>query len=94
MILLAVITSGTQVRIADVVISGNKRTKESFFIRDRLRLKPGDIYTRGKRRESFRKLYDSGLFAKISMELAPPREDDSRVLAVQGRGTADQGIFC
>ena len=81
-ILLADITSGTQVRIADVAISGNDKTKESF-IRDRLRLKPGDIYTRGKRMESFRKLYDSGLFAKISMQLEPPRDDGSRVLAVQ-----------
>ena len=81
-ILRATITSGTQVRIADVVISGNDSTKESF-IKDRLLLKPGDIYSRGKKMESFRKLYDSGLFAKISMELSAPREDGSRVLEVE-----------
>jgi outer membrane protein insertion porin family len=81
-ILLAVITSGEQVRIADVLISGNESTKESF-IRGRLQLKPGDIYTRAKKMESFRKLYDSGLFAKISMELSGLREDGSRILEVE-----------
>ena len=81
-ILDAVITSGTQVRIADVVISGNDSTKESF-IKDRLQLKPGDIYSRGKKMKSFRKLYDSGLFAKISIELSGPREDGSRILEVE-----------
>jgi outer membrane protein insertion porin family len=81
-ILRALITSGEQARIADVVISGNKKTKESF-IRDRLLLKPGDIYTRVKRMESFRKLYDSGLFAKISIELLPTQADGSRTLEVK-----------
>jgi len=81
-IMLAGITSGERVRIDAVVISGNKSTKESF-IRGRLQLKPGDIYSRAKRLGSFRRLYESGLFAKISINLLPPEDNGSRVLAVE-----------
>jgi len=75
------ITSGQKVRIAEVVISGNASTRE-HFIRNRMELKPGDIYTNAKRRESFRQLFDSGLFAKITMELTPPEQGSSRNLEV------------
>ena len=77
----AAIESGRQIRISEIVISGNAGTKESF-IRDRLQFKPGDIYSRKKRTESFRKLYDSGLFAKIDMELIESGEEEGRVLKV------------
>ncbi|MFO7604992.1 MAG: POTRA domain-containing protein, partial [Desulfurivibrionaceae bacterium] len=80
--LAAEIASGEKVRIADVIISGNESTRESF-IRNRVQLQPGDLYTRGKRRESFRKLFDSGLFAKVDIELAPPGEDGDRDLLVE-----------
>jgi outer membrane protein assembly complex protein YaeT len=76
------ITSGEKVRIAEVVISGNANTRDSF-IRDRMQLKPGNIYTNAKRRESFRKLFDSGLFAKITIGLKPPELDGSRNLEVK-----------
>ena len=81
-ILVANIKSGVRVRIADIVISGNESTRESF-IRGRLLLKPGDIYSRTKKKESFRKLYDSGLFSKITMELVEPGDDGSRDLHVK-----------
>ena len=79
--LKADITSGEQVRISEIVISGNTSTRETF-IRSKVQLKPGDIYTNAKRRESFRKLFDSGLFAKITIELTPPEQDGSRNLEV------------
>ena len=75
------ITRGAKIRIAEITISGNKRTRESF-IRNRVQLKPGDIYTRAKRGESFRQLYDTGLFAKIDIKLSKPHADASRDLAV------------
>ena len=80
-ILEADITSNEKVRIAEVVISGNTSTNKSFIL-DRVELKPGDIYTNAKRRESFRKLFDSGLFAKITIELASQEQDGSRNLEV------------
>ena len=75
------ITSGDKVRIAEVVVSGNSSTRESF-IRDRVALKRGDMYTNAKRRKSFRKLFDSGLFSKITIELTPPGQDSTRNLEV------------
>lgn len=79
--LTADITSGEQVRISEIVISGNTSTRETF-IRNKVQLKPGDIYTNAKRRESFRKLFDSGIFAKITIELTPPKVDSSRDLEI------------
>jgi len=79
--LKADITSNEKVRIAKVMISGNSDTHTSF-IRERVELKPGDIYTNAKRRESFRNLFDSGLFAKITIELTSQEQDGSRNLEV------------
>jgi outer membrane protein assembly complex protein YaeT len=81
-VMVVEIQSGEKLRIADIVVSGNRTTKESF-IRGRLQLAPGDIYTRKKRTESFRKLYDSGLFKKIDMELTETGDAGSRVLEVK-----------
>ncbi len=79
--LSAEITSGDKVRIAEVIVSGNSSTRESF-IRDRVALKRGDIYTNAKRRKSFRKLFDSGLFSKITIELTSPGQNSTRNLEV------------
>ena len=80
-IMQAAITSGEKARIGEVVISGNTSTREAF-IRNRVQLKPGEIYSNNKRMESFRKLFDSGLFAKVEINLLPPHEDGSRDLEV------------
>ena len=77
----AAISTGEKVRIGDIVISGNTSTREAF-IRDRVQLKPGDIYSNSKKMESFRKLFDSGLFAKIEINLLPPGPEGSRDLEV------------
>jgi len=81
-ILHAAITSGEKARIRDVVITGNIRTREAF-IRQRLQLKPGDIYSNNKKTESFRNLFDSGLFSKVEILLLPADEDGGRDLEVQ-----------
>jgi len=80
-IMKAHLTSGEKLRISDILIEGNKSTRDSF-IRRRLQLGPGDIYTNGKRRESFRKLFDTGLFAKVTIEPAAAKADGSRDLEV------------
>lgn len=79
--LVAAINKGEQIRIGKIIISGNASTREEF-IRHRIKLQPGDIYTKAKRTESFRELYDSGLFSRITIELSPPRNDASRDLEV------------
>lgn len=80
-VMQADITSGEKVRISDIVINGNKSTKDSF-IRNKVVFKPGDIYTNAKRRDSFRNLFDTGLFTKISIELAPSGEAGGRNLEI------------
>ncbi len=77
----ALITSNEIVTIDQVIIGGNDITRESF-IRGRLQLKPGDIYTNAGRQKSFRKLFDSGLFSKITIELIPSDQEDKRNLKV------------
>jgi outer membrane protein assembly complex protein YaeT len=77
----AAISTGEKVRIGDIVISGNTSTREAF-IRNRVQLKPGDIYSNSKKVESFRKLFDSGLFAKIEINLLDPGPEGSRDLEV------------
>jgi len=80
--LVAGISSGPQVRISGLVISGNKKTKESF-IRNRIKLAPGDIYSLEKRRQSFRELYRTGLFSKIDFSLEGEEKDTERDLDVE-----------
>ncbi len=79
--LVADIRRGEQARIGEVVVAGNTRTRPAF-IRNRVQLKPGEIYTNAKRRESFSKLFDSGLFNKITIERSSPKPDGSRDLEV------------
>ena len=80
-VLEAGIASGRPVRISEVVITGNRKTRDSF-IRNRLQLKPGDLYSNTAKRESFRNLFDTGLFAEIDLKLSQPEDDGERNLQV------------
>ncbi|MCU0538677.1 MAG: outer membrane protein assembly factor BamA [Desulfobacterales bacterium] len=69
-VVLAVeITSGEAVAIREVTVSGNERTRESF-IRNRVRMQPGERYSRTAERETFRELYRTGLFSNVLVALA------------------------
>ena len=67
-ILAAEITKGPRVTISEIIIRGNDKTKETF-IRNRLRLKPGDRFRLKRRQRSFRDLYKTGLFSKVDLHL-------------------------
>jgi len=77
----AFITSNEIVTIDQVIIGGNAITRESF-IRRRVQFKPGDIYSNARRRKSFSKLFDSGLFSKITIDLMPLDQEGKRNLKV------------
>jgi outer membrane protein assembly complex protein YaeT len=79
--LKAAVTSNAVIRIDEIIVSGNASTRESFIL-NRLQLKPGDIYTNAKRRNSFRKLFDSGIFSRITIELTPSDQEGKRNLEV------------
>lgn len=63
------IVPGEQISVGDIRIEGNRRTREDF-IESRLRLKPGELYTLSERRQSFRNLYQTGLFSSVAIDLA------------------------
>ena len=72
---------GIQVRVAEVVVSGNERTLETF-IRKRVAMKAGDLYSRSAEHRSFNELYQSGIFRSVEIELVgtgPERELHVRV---------------
>jgi outer membrane protein insertion porin family len=75
--LLGAIVSGGQVRIAAVFVNGNEQTREAF-VRSRVKLQSGDLYTREKIREAFGSLYATGLFSRVEVELGKADEDPAR----------------
>ncbi|MEO6708986.1 MAG: BamA/TamA family outer membrane protein [Planctomycetota bacterium] len=75
------IVPGPRVRIASVEIRGAKRTQRDTVL-ELLKLNRGDFYSSDKERESFRALYQSGLFSSVRVSLAPGSEEE-RVLIVE-----------
>ena len=63
-----VIQKGEKVTIQKIIIQGNERTSETF-IRKRIRLISGQLYTLRAERESFSSLYQTGLFSKVGFKL-------------------------
>lgn len=90
--LLGRIRSGPPVTIAGVRIEGNERTGIEF-IRSRLRLLEGDPYSTEKKRESFQRLYQSGLFSRVVIELDPGPTETERNLLVQVEEVAARELF-
>ncbi len=59
---------GPEIFISRVEIDGNQRTRESF-IRSHLAFEPGQRYSLDRERESFRRLYRTGLFRSVRLSL-------------------------
>jgi len=66
--LLATVTAGKLTRVDGIEVSGNQRT-EADFILNRLPLAPGDQYSLDDKRESFSRLYQTGLFSSVDLRL-------------------------
>jgi outer membrane protein insertion porin family len=75
------ITKGPLVSIDRIRVQGNVRTREDF-IRQRLKLKAGDRYSLALEKESFRELYKSGAFSKVTIDLEKTDKEGRRVLRV------------
>jgi outer membrane protein insertion porin family len=80
-VLEASITSGRQVTIAGIEIRGNERARADF-IRNRIRLEPGDLYNLALQKQSFQDLYRTGIFSKVDFALEKTEDPDKRVLVV------------
>ena len=96
-ILLAELISGPKVRIREIEISGNQRSSDDFILH-RLEIGPGDIYRDSARRESFHKLYRSGLFTRVDIGISPAAAEaeaaeEQRTLLVAVEEAKAQEIF-
>ena len=79
--LSAEIFSGPRVIIGAVEIAGNTRTRKQF-IRSRLQLEAGDVFSIDKKEESFRVLYRTGLFSSVDISLKGAAGSETRTLVV------------
>ncbi len=75
------IEAGPRVTISAIEIRGTKRTLRRTVL-GMLKLDAGDVYSSDKVRESFRALYQSGIFSAVQVGLAPGT-DPERVLVVE-----------
>lgn len=90
--LTCTITSGPRVIIAGIEVLGNSRTDREFIL-NRLALGPGDSFNSRKKRESFQRLFQTGLFSRVSLDLSPGAKDDERVLAVHLEESLAREVF-
>jgi outer membrane protein assembly complex protein YaeT len=74
------VASGPRVRISEVTIAGNKRTR-SEFIRDRIPVKAGGWFNEEKIHDGFRELYRAGIFSRVNHSLEG--EGAERILRVE-----------
>ncbi|MBT8364998.1 MAG: outer membrane protein assembly factor BamA [Deltaproteobacteria bacterium] len=81
-VLAAEITKGPRVTISEILIRGNDKTKKRF-IRNRLRLQPGDRFSLERQQSSFRELYKTGLFSKVDLHLEQREGTDRWPLVVE-----------
>ena len=86
------INSGPLITISAIEIRGNQRTRPDF-IRNRIRLKPGDRYDLALQKESFRDLYKTGIFSKVDLELEKTDMPEHRVLVVSVEETRSKELF-
>lgn len=80
-VLQVAIHSGPRVSVSEIEVSGNERTDRDFVL-SRLRLAGGDTFSVQKKRESFSRLYQTGLFSRVAVDLEADRGEQQRVLHV------------
>jgi outer membrane protein insertion porin family len=91
-VLVAAIDKGPLVTISDTVVRGNEKTREKF-IRSRLSVKPGDRFDLEKQNQSFRQLYQTGLFQKVDVRLEEREGTDSWPLVVDVKEAPSRELY-
>lgn len=84
-VLHAQVETGPLVRVRSVEVRGNEKTRTAF-IRRRLKLEPGDPFSREKVDDAFKTLYRTGIFEqlRISLEGDDPHSRDVVIDVVEG----------
>lgn len=83
---------GLRVTIAGVEIRGNERTRAEF-IRERLKLEPGDRYDLSLEKESFNALYKAGVFSRVAIDLEKTETEGRRLLVVTVEELPTQEVY-
>lgn len=91
-LLTCTVGSGSRVFLRDIAIHGNERTRDAFVL-DRLALHPGEVYSLDKKRESFRNLYQTGLFSRIVIDLDETATEPQRDLLVNLEEAPAREVF-
>lgn len=86
-----VIEPGPTVTVSELQIEGAQKTRPSF-VRSRLRLAPGQVFSRARARESFERLFKSGLFDRVAVQLGEGTPD-ARPLVVSLTEAPSQELF-
>jgi outer membrane protein assembly complex protein YaeT len=89
--LTAEILSGPRVRISALEITGDRRTNKSF-IESRLALQAGDFYSAKAQRQSFRTLYQTGLYSRVDFSLVEGPDPRHRILRVEVEEVASREL--
>jgi outer membrane protein assembly complex protein YaeT len=90
--LTCTIKSGPRVIVAGIEIVGSTRTDREFIL-NRLALRQGDIFSSRKKRESFQRLYQTGLFRRVALDLSPGANADERILTVHLEESLAREVF-
>ena len=90
--LVVEVEPGAQVKVLGIEVSGTQRSDVPFVLRN-LALAPGDLYRDSLRRQSVDKLYRTGLFTKVEIDLGGAAEDALRPLLVRVEEAMAREIF-
>lgn len=82
MVLQADIEEGPQVRLRSIRVTGNEDTRESFIL-ERIPLEPGDLLKLSAQRTGSRRLFGTGLFEKVEMQVDGDGELRDLVIEVE-----------
>jgi outer membrane protein insertion porin family len=63
------VTAGAKTMIGNILIEGNERVRRGFIL-GQMRLRPGDLYRGHLLRRSYRRLFKTGLFSAVTINLA------------------------
>jgi outer membrane protein insertion porin family len=86
------IARGPLVVVDSVRVDGALRTREAF-VRERLKLRPGDRYDLGLERQSYADLFKTGVFRRLEIGLEPTADPARRVLVVKVEEAESQEVY-
>ena len=82
---------GPRVRISKVEVAGARSTRQGFLL-SRIEFEPGELYSRKDERDSFRRLYQTGLFEHVAVGLEPGTAEE-RAFEVELRESSSLELY-